>query len=63
MTETVTRAEFDNLKNEIAQMKKEMAPIDDILTLDDLEDIQNYEKEKKEGKLISHEDLLKELEL
>jgi len=36
---------------------------DSSLTMEDVESIEEYEKEKKEGKLVSHEDLKKELGL
>ncbi|NQZ85727.1 MAG: hypothetical protein HRU03_08465 [Nanoarchaeales archaeon] len=63
MTETVTRAEFNLLRDEIHNLKKEMAPIDDILTLEDLEDIKQAQHDFKTGNTISHEDLKKELGL
>jgi hypothetical protein len=63
MTETVTRAEFDLLKQEINELKKTKADFDDILTLKDLEDIKQAKHDFKTGNTISHEDLKKELGL
>ncbi len=43
--------------------KERAVDIDCILTEDDYRALQEYRKEKKEGKLISHEDLKGELNL
>jgi hypothetical protein len=43
--------------------KKHMVDIDSILTEDDYKALQEYNIEKSEGKLTSHEELKKELGL
>jgi len=63
MPETVTRAEFNLLKKQIEELQENKADIDDILTLEDLEDIKQAQHDFKTGNTISHEDLKKKLGL
>lgn len=63
MTETITRTEFNLLKKQIEELQENKADIDDILTLEDLEDIKQAQKDFKTGNTISHEDLKKKLGL
>ncbi len=60
MTETVAE-ELKEIRKDLDFIKEHMVDIDSIMTEDDYEALQNYRKEKKEGKLISHEQLVKEL--
>ena len=55
--------ELNNLKKEVKQIKERMVDIDSILTEDDYEALLTYRKEKKAGKLVSHDQLKKELGL
>ena len=43
------------------EIEEHMVNVDSILTEEDYEDLLNYRKEKAVGKLISHEQLKKEL--
>ena len=54
---------LDKLDKEIKTIKEHMIDIDTIMTEEDYEALLEYRKEKAEGKLISHEDLKKELGL
>ena len=54
---------LDKLDKEIETIKKHMVDIDTIMTEEDYEALLEYRKEKAQGKLISHEDLKKELGL
>ncbi len=49
------------LQSDISYIKEHID--DSALSEEDLEAIEDYEKEKVEGKLISHEDIKKELGL
>ena len=55
--------DLEFVKKEITEIKDHMVDIDSIITEEDYEALQNYRKEKLEGKLISHEELKKELGL
>ena len=55
--------DLEFVKKEITEIKDHMVDIDSIITEDDYEALQNYRKEKLEGKLRSHEELKKELGL
>ena len=65
MAEAISRAIVDELKaiREDLDYIKHMIDADSILTEDDFIALQECRKEKKEGKLISHEKLKKELGL
>ncbi len=56
-------SELKSIKKEVDFIKKHMVNIDSIMTEDDYAALQDYRKEKKAGKLTSHEQLKKELEL
>jgi len=53
--------ELKNIKIDINFIKQHMIDVDSIMTKEDYEALKEYEKEKREGKLISHEELKKEL--
>ena len=66
MAEAIPKAIISELKairEDLSYLKEHMVDIDSILTEDDFIALQEYRKEKKEGKLISHEKLKKELGL
>ena len=52
---------LDDIKLELDYIKKHITDIDTVLTEDDIESIEEAEKEFKEGKTTSLEDLKKEL--
>ena len=54
---------LDTIKVELDFIKRNMIDIDSILTEDDYQALMEYRKEKSTGKLISHEQLKKELGL
>jgi hypothetical protein len=51
------------VKRELMDIKACMADMDRIITEDDYKALQEYNMEKSEGRLTSHEDLKKELGL
>lgn len=53
--------ELEEIKKDLNFIKEHMVDIDSIMTEDDYAALQEYRKQKKEGKLISHEQLVKEL--
>ena len=55
--------DLEFVKKELVEIKKHMVDIDRILTEDDYKALQEYNIEKSEGKLISHEELKKEFGL
>jgi len=55
--------ELKTIKKELIFIKEHMVDIDSIMTEDDFIALQQYRKEKKDGKLISHDKLKKELGL
>lgn len=55
--------DLESVKKEIIEIKEHMVDVDTILTEDDFKALQDYKKEKSEGKLTSHDDLKKELGL
>lgn len=63
MAEAVQRleSEIEAIKKDLAYLKKHMVDIDSIMTEEDYESLVEYRKEKKAGKLTSHEQLKKEL--
>lgn len=63
MTEKQVLQELKDLKKEVIYIKEHMADVDSILTEEDYIALQDYRQEKKEGKLTSHEQLKKELNL
>jgi len=54
---------LDKIEKEVHEIKVNMIDPDTIMTEDDYKALEEYKKEKKEGKLTSHEDLKKELGL
>jgi len=54
---------LDTIKLELDFIKKNMIDADSILTEEDYQSLVEYRKEKSVGKLISHEQLKKELKL
>ena len=63
INETKILQELDKIKDDLKQIKEHMVDIDSIMTEEDYEILLDYRKEKKLGKLISHETLRKELKL
>ena len=65
--ETVTldmiHRDLEFVKRELMEIKARMADMDCIITEDDYKALQEYNMEKSEGRLTSHEDLKKELGL
>jgi len=65
--ETVTleiiHKDLEFVKRELMEIKEHMVDIDSIMTEDDYKALQEYNIEKSEGKLTSHEELKKELGL
>ena len=55
--------ELKDIKADLDYIKKHIVDIDLVLTDDDIESIKEAEKEFKERRTISHEDLKKELGL
>jgi len=55
--------DLEFVKRELMEIKRHMVDIDSIMTEDDYKALQKYNIEKSEGKLTSHEELKKELEL
>ena len=51
------------VKRELHEIREHMVDIDSILTEDDYLALEEYKREKSEGKLTSHEELKKELGL
>jgi hypothetical protein len=65
--ETITldmiHRDLEFVKRELMEIKARMADMDCIITEDDYKALQEYNMEKSEGRLTSHEDLKKELGL
>jgi len=55
--------DLEFVKSELREMKAHMVDIDSIMTEDDYKALQEYNIEKAEGKLTSHEELKKEMGL
>ena len=55
--------DLEFVKRELMEIKGHMVDIDSIMTEDDYKALQEYNIEKSEGKLTSHEELKKELGL
>jgi hypothetical protein len=55
--------DLEIVKKELREIKKHMADIDSIMTEDDYKALQEYNTEKSEGKLTSHDELKRELGL
>ena len=51
------------MENEVKTIKKHMVDTDSIMTEEDYKSLLEYRKEKLRGKLISHEQLKKQLDL
>lgn len=49
------------IEKDVEEIKAHMADVDSIMTEEDYEALLAYRKEKAEGKLISHEEIKKEL--
>ena len=54
--------ELKDIKEELSFIRKQMVDKDMILTRDDFEALEETASEKKQGKLVSIEDIEKELE-
>lgn len=66
MAEAITKELVDELKairKDVDFIKAHMADMDSIMTEEDYKALQEYRKEKKAGKLTSHEGLKRELGL
>ncbi|MBN2421839.1 hypothetical protein JXB41_01315 [Candidatus Woesearchaeota archaeon] len=67
MTEAIDAKRIaDNLeaiRGDLNYIKKHMVEADSIMTEEDYEDLKEYRKEKKSGKLIAHEKVKKEIGL
>lgn len=63
MAEKQLIQELKGIKKELHYIKEHMVDVDSVMTEEDYMALQEYRKEKKEGKLISHEDLKRELGL
>jgi len=59
--EKLIMKELSKLRQDVDSIKEHIEDI--TLSQDDLEALEEYEKDKKEGKLISHKELKKELGL
>jgi hypothetical protein len=55
--------DLEIVKKELREIKKHMVDIDSIMTEDDYKALQDYNIEKSEGKLTSHDELKRELGL
>ena len=55
--------DLEFVKRELMEIKGHMVDIDSIMTEDDYKALQEYNIEKSEGKLTSHEELKNELGL
>ncbi len=62
-TQQAVLEKLDRIEKEIHEIKEHMADRDSIMTEEDYEALMAYRKEKASGKLISHEQLKKELGL
>ncbi len=60
--ETIQK-DLEFVKSELREMKAHMVDIDSIMTEDDYKALQEYNIEKSEGKLTSHEEFKKEMGL
>ena len=54
---------LDKIEKDVHEIKQHMLDIDNIMTEADYEALLAYRKEKAEGRLISHEQLKKQLGL
>lgn len=61
MSETQVLQKLGEIEKEIRYIKENMLDADSIMTEEDFEALLEYRKEKKAGKLVSHEDVKKEL--
>ena len=68
--ETIQKSDIQEIMKKLAKLQKDvnylkenMVDIDSIITEEDKRNFEEYEKEKNEGRLISEEQLKKELEL
>ncbi len=61
MSETQVLQKLGKIEKEIRYIKENMLDADSIMTEEDFEALLEYRKDKKAGKLISHEDVKKEL--
>ena len=56
-------SKLGNIEKELEEIKKHMVDVDSIMTEKDYEALLAYRKEKKEGKLTSHDKMKKKLGL
>jgi hypothetical protein len=61
--ETLILKKLENLEKEVKEIKTRMVDSDSIMTENDYSALIEYRKEKKSGKLVSHEHTKKELGL
>lgn len=61
--ESVILKKLENLEKEVREIKTRMVDSDSIMTENDYSALIEYRKEKKAGKLISHEHVKKEFGL
>lgn len=61
MSETQVLQKLGEIEKEIRYIKENMLDADSIMTEEDFEALLDYRKDKKAGKLVSHEDVKKEL--
>ena len=63
MTEAIQKleSELKAVKDDVRYIKAHMVDIDSVMTEEDYEALIEYRKEKKAGKLTSHEKLKEEL--
>ncbi|MBE0522671.1 MAG: hypothetical protein IBX39_10465 [Candidatus Methanoperedenaceae archaeon] len=54
---------LEKIEKDVAEIKKHMVDVDSIMTEEDYEALLKFRKEKSSGKLISHEQLKRELGL
>ncbi|MEK6903667.1 MAG: hypothetical protein AABW64_03410 [Nanoarchaeota archaeon] len=54
---------LEKIEKNVEQIKEHMIDADAIMTEEDYEALLEYRREKSEGKLVSHDELKKELEL
>ena len=62
-TEQLVLEKLDKIGKEVHEIKQNMVDIDSIMTEDDYEALLAYRKEKAVGKLVSHEQIKKDLGL
>ncbi|MBI2574310.1 hypothetical protein HYV82_00295 [Candidatus Woesearchaeota archaeon] len=59
--EKLIMQKLQKLEKEVTQIKAQMADIDSVMTEEDYLALMDYRKEKASGRLLSHEQVKKEL--